>query len=75
MSTNAGQFASDVDAVQLCAREAQKRGWSMFAVENGRECWTSSDAGKNYKKYGSSTLCKNGRGGPWALDVYQIDSK
>merc|ERR1711973_607029 len=43
----------------------------FFAVQHQGWC----AAAKNflgYKKYGKSNACKNGKGGPWANDVYRI---
>ena len=43
----------------------------LFAVQHQGWC----AAAKNflgYKKYGKSNACKNGKGGPWANDVYRI---
>ena len=43
---------------------------SFLLFQAQRECWAgTSDA--DYKKYGSAG-CKNGKGGDFANDVYEI---
>lgn len=59
-------------AVRDCARQARKRGYRLFAVQNGGECWMGPRAKITYKKYGASRRCRGGKGGPWANDVYII---
>ena len=59
-------------AVRDCARQARKRGYRLFAVQNGGECFIGPRAKITYKKYGPSKRCRGGKGGPWANDVYII---
>ena len=59
--------------IEECGDFAKKHGFSFFAVQYSRECFTAANAGETYKKYGVSTGCNpNGRGGGWAQNVYQI---
>ena len=58
--------------VRDCARQARKRGYRLFAVQNGGECWMGPRAKLTYKKYGTSKRCRGGKGGPWANNVYVI---
>ena len=59
--------------IEDCQKFAASRGYKVFAVQYGRECFTSLDAHQTYKKYGRSTACStDGRGGDWAQNVYQI---
>lgn len=59
-------------AVRDCARQARKRGYRLFAVQNGGECFMGPRAKITYKKYGPSKRCRGGKGGPWANNVYII---
>ena len=43
----------------------------LFAVQNGGSCAAAGNL-NGYKKYGKSGKCRNGKGGPWANDVYRI---
>ena len=48
----------------------------MFAVQNGGWCAASAIASFTYDMYGVSSACKpNGKGGPWANQVYVIKGK
>ncbi len=55
-----------------CKQEAAFRGYTVFGIQNGVECWSGPNAANTYDKYGTSTACTNGLGGPWANDVYRI---
>ena len=55
---------------------AMRKGYRMFAVQNGGWCAASATAHKTFDKYGKSTACKSDRkGGPWANQVYVIRGK
>ena len=43
----------------------------IFAVQNGGWCAAAGNL-NGYRKYGKAGNCKNGKGGPWANDVYRI---
>ena len=58
--------------LQDCKEAAAFRGYTVFGIQNGVECWSGPDAPSTYDKYGPSTACRNGLGGPWANDVYKI---
>ena len=45
----------------------------IFAVQNGGWCAAANNM-NGYRRYGKATNCKNGKGGPWANDVYRITS-
>ena len=50
-----------------------RKGYSMFAVQDGGWCASSVTAVQTYDKYGKSTDCKpDGEGGPLANEVYVI---
>ena len=56
-----------------CMRVAIKRGFVVYALQNGGECWGSPTL-DSYKKYGEAPKgkCKDGKGGPSANDVYEL---
>ena len=59
--------------VEKCFQAALSKGYSVFAIQDGGQCFTSKKAIATYKKYGTSSECLgNGRGGPMANDVYEI---
>jgi len=64
-------FATSV-VKDMCYHKAKTAGNSYFAVQDGTDCFTSSDAGTTYDKYGRSTGCKNGVGAFSEMTVYWI---
>ena len=54
---------------------AQKRGYRVFAVQHGGWCAASRTGHLTYRRYGKSNRCRNGKGGPWANDVYVLRGK
>ncbi|KAI8483449.1 hypothetical protein Bbelb_387810 [Branchiostoma belcheri] len=70
-----GPYPSRTDALRKCQDAAAKRGFTVFAVQNGGQCAASADALQTYVKYGPSDACRpDGEGGPWANEVYRIVS-
>ena len=61
------------DPIKDCHKFAKEKGFSVFAVQNERECFTAADAEETYKKHGESNVCYNGRGGSLAQNVYLVD--
>lgn len=59
-------------AIRKCALVAAARGYKWFGIQHGGWCATGPHAGRTYAKYGRSNRCRNGKGGPWANDVYRI---
>ncbi|CAH3116452.1 unnamed protein product [Pocillopora meandrina] len=59
-------------AIKKCLLEAIKRGYKVFGVQHGGQCFSGPRAQYTYAKYGRSNRCRNGKGGPWANDVYRI---
>ena len=52
---------------------AKVRGFKTFAIQDGGMCVTDPTAHQNFDKYGKSKDCKNdGKGGPWANQVYNL---
>ena len=68
------RFIPGDDPIEGCRKIALDRGYKVFAVQYGGECFTDGDAHQTYQKYGRSEDCSSdGRGGPWAQNVYQTD--
>ena len=66
-------YKSRKDAIEKCASVAKKRGYKVFAVQDGGMCLSSSTAHKTFHIYGTSRRCtSNGRGGDSANHVYVI---
>lgn len=59
-------------AIRKCALAAIRRGFRVFAIQNGGWCASTKTAHLTYRKYGTSNGCRNGKGGPWANDVYVL---
>merc|ERR1719447_2230956 len=66
-----GSYVTRKDAINKCFKAALKKGMKVFAVQNGGWC-AASKSTTTYKKYGKSTGCKNGKGGPERSDVYLV---
>ena len=57
--------------IKKCAFAALEKGASIFAVQDGGQCFGSRS--ESYKKYGESSLCDSyGTGGPMANHVYKF---
>ena len=66
-----GNYRRRLYAFQKCASAAMKRGMRMFALQHGGWCASSRRAHLTFAKYGKSKKCRrNGKGGPWANNVY-----
>ena len=66
-----GSYSSRKNPIEKCAVAAMRVGYSMFAVQNGGQCFGSATAPQTFDKYGKSTACKlDGEGGFWANQVY-----
>ena len=71
-----GGYPARKDAIEKCYQAAKKRGFQVFAVQNGGWCAASRLAAKTFNKYGKSSACKSdGEGGPSANQVYYIKGK
>lgn len=68
-----GSYKSRQKAVEKCAVAARRKGFHLFAVQDGGWCVANATAEKTFNKYGKSNDCKNdGEGGGWANNVYMI---
>ncbi|XP_048587783.1 neurogenic locus notch homolog protein 1 [Nematostella vectensis] len=59
--------------LQYCFQEALSRGYIVFAMQAGRQCFTGANAHNTYYKHGNGSDCSWGTGGSWRNDVYQIN--
>ena len=66
-----GNYRARADAINKCYQVARERHMVIFAVQHQGWC-AAAKTFVGYQKYGKSTACKNGKGGPWANDVYRI---
>ena len=67
-----GYYRNRKDAIVKCALEAAKRRYKAFAIQHRGWCATGPRAHITYRRYGRSNRCRNGKGGPWANDVYFV---
>ena len=67
-----GNYQRRKRAIEKCAYTAIKYGYTIIGVQNGGWCASGPRALKTFAKYGRSNRCRNGKGGPWANDVYRI---
>ena len=67
-----GYYRKRTDAILKCALVALRFGYRVFAVQHQGWCATGPRAHLTYRKYGRSNRCRNGKGGPWANDVYHL---
>jgi len=59
--------------VEKCYQVAHSRGFTVFAVQDGGQCFGSADGHNTFFKYGRSSDCGvDGKGGPKANEVYLI---
>ena len=66
-----GNYRTRADAINKCYQVARERHNVIFAVQHQGWC-AAAKTFIGYQKYGKSNACKNGKGGPWANDVYRI---
>ncbi|KAI8493818.1 hypothetical protein Bbelb_281650 [Branchiostoma belcheri] len=52
-----GQYCTRQNAIEKCYQVARSRGYTVFALQHGGECFGGPNAHNTYKKYGSSTAC------------------
>ena len=67
-----GNYKRRKFAIRRCAMVAVNRGNKVFSVQDGGQCFSGPRAQYTYGKYGRSNRCRNGKGGPWANDVYRV---
>ena len=66
-------YKTRLNALYKCARIAKLKGFPGFALENGGQCFGDKNILNKYKSIGASNTCnRNGKGGPWTLNVYKF---
>lgn len=71
-----GPYQTRVNPTVKCAVAAKRKGYPMFAVQDGGLCSGNYLIPKTYDKYGKSKYCKkDGEGGRWANQVYKFKGK
>ena len=56
----------------MCFHAALDKDMELFALQDGGQCFGSSNPKLKYTKYGSATGCTEGKGGPLMNQVYEI---
>ena len=67
-----GSHKSRNASIHKCFLAANRRGFQVFALQNGGKCYSSATAAETYNKYGEANNCAGGKGGYGANDVYWI---
>ena len=71
-----GGYKARANAIEKCYEAAKKRGYKVFAVQDGGWCASSATAENTYDKYGPYHTCaSDGEGGAWGNQVYFIRGK
>ena len=74
MSTFLHQDFSDPNIVNVCSQKASARGFSLFGVEAGGQCFSGANAGVTIRKHGQAPDgdCTNGAGANFRMSVYKF---
>ena len=68
-----GHYKSRTNAIEKCFQAALANDWEIFALQDGGQCFGSSNPSRNYKKHGkANTGCSSGKGGALLNQVYLI---
>ena len=70
-----GSYRHRKFAIKKCALESARRGYKFMAIQHGGWCASGPHAHRTFGRYGRSNRCRNGKGGPWANDVYRISGE
>ena len=70
-----GSYRHRKFAIKKCALDAARRGYKFMGIQHGGWCASGPWAHRTFAKYGRSNRCRNGKGGPWANDVYRISGE
>ena len=58
-----------------CAVTAFNRGFEVFGIKDGGQCFTGPHAHKTYDLHEADHRCRGGYGGVSAIDVYKITGR
>jgi len=61
-----------VNSVEQCYEEAVSLSQECMGVGSQHECWFMEKCEGRHEKHGRSDVCRNGKGGTWAIDVYEV---
>ena len=68
-----GHYKSRTNAIEKCFQAALANDWEIFALQDGGQCFGSSNPSHKYKKHGkANTGCSSGKGGALQNQVYLI---
>lgn len=67
-----GPYQTRENAIMKCALEAAKNDFKVFALQNGGECYSGSDAVSSYSLYGNTSCPQGGKGGNLVSEVYLL---
>ena len=70
-----GSYRHRKFAIKKCALESARRGYKFMAIQHGGWCASGPHAHRTFRRYGRSNRCRNGKGGPWANDVYRMSGE
>ena len=63
------------ESIRYCYLEALMKGFVMFGLQDGGQCWGGTFIDHKHSKYGLSKDCHDGKGGIWSNDVYKINNR
>lgn len=66
-------YNNDDIGLEACAVVCNQLQFTFMGYQDGKECYCGSDS-DDYQRLGSTNNCVDGKGGGWAMDVYQIQS-
>ena len=70
-----GNYTTRKNAIEKCDVVGRGRGYPIVGIQDGGMC-VGSPTLKDFNKYGISHDCKSdGKGGPWATEVYALTSE
>ena len=67
-------YQSREDPVSKCFTVAKDAGYKMFGLQHGGGCWAVTGDKVNVYRHGKSLACEEGKGGEWAINVYEINA-
>jgi len=65
-----------INSIEGCYDLCKENGYSLFGLQHpaGGECFCSNDKDEAMQ-FGKATNCEDGRGGDWALDIYETNDE
>ena len=74
MDTFLHQDFADPNIVNVCSQKAANRGYSVFGVEAGGQCFSGPNAELTFRKHGQAAHgdCTDGKGDHFRMSVYKF---